>query len=137
MTDGRGPLSLRGLQYYLQYMLETALDQIDFMNQNLQLTSLANRIDRFIVLANNAMIDIEPFPKYTSPLLKELLIKGEVARGEVKNIINKSDRTATSLIKTLTDRDYIESDTPKSAIRIKFNAKFASYLMPQLIPEQV
>jgi len=136
-TDGRGPLSLRGLQYYLQYMLETALDQIDFMNQNLQLTSLANRIDRFIVLANNAMIDIEPFPKYTSLLLKELLIKGEVARGEVKNIITKSDRTATSLIKILTDRDYIASDTPKSAIRIKFNAKFTLYLMPQLIPEQV
>jgi len=135
-TDGRGPLSLRGLEYYLHYMLETALDQIDFMNQNLQLTSLANRIDKFIVLANNAMLDIDPFPKYTSLLLKELLIKGEVARGEVKNIINKSDRTATSLIKTLSDRDYIESDTPKSAIRIKFNAKFASYLMPQLIPDK-
>ena len=134
--DGRGPLSLRGLQYYLKYMLYIALDQIDFMNQNLQLTSLANKIDKFIVLANNEMIDIEPFPKYTSLLLKELLIKGEVARGEVKSIINKSARTATSLIKTLTQRDYIESDTPKSAIRIKFNAKFASYLMPQLIPEQ-
>jgi Fic family protein len=136
-TDGKGPLSLRGLQYYLKYILSTALDQIDFMNKNLQLSSLANRIDKFVVLANNGMIDIEPFPKYTSLLLKELLIKGEVARGEVKNIIHKSDRTATSLIKTLVDRDYIESDTPKSAIRIKFNAKFASYLMPNLIPEQV
>ena len=135
-TDGRGPLSLRGLKYYLDYMLSTALDQIDFMNKNLQLSSLANRIDKFIVLANNGMIDIEPFPKYTSLLLKELLIKGEVARGEVKDIIHKSDRTATSLIKTLVDRDYVESDTPKSAIRIKFNAKFASYLMPNLIPEQ-
>jgi Fic family protein len=135
-TDGKGPLSLRGLQYYLKYMLSTALDQIDFMNKNLQLSSLANRIDKFIVLANNGMVDTEPFPKYTSLLLKELLIKGELARGEVKNIIHKSDRTATSLIKILIDRDYIESDTPKSAIRIKFNAKFASYLMPNLIPEQ-
>ena len=135
-TDDRGLLSLRGLQYYLKYMLSTALDQINFMNKNLQLSSLANRIDKFIVLVNNGMIDIEPFPKYTSLLLKELLIKGEIARGEVKNIIHKSDRTATSLIKTLTDRDYIESDTPKSAIRIKFNAKFASYLMPNLIPEK-
>ncbi len=118
-TDGKGPLSLRGLQYYLKYMLSSALDQIDFMNKNLQLSSLANRIDKFIVLANNGMIDTEPFPKYTSLLLKELLVKGEIPRGEVKNIIHKSDRTATSLIKTLIDRDYIESDTPKSAIRIK------------------
>ena len=84
VTDKKDSLSLRGLQYYLKYMLSTALDQIDFMNKNLQLSSLANRIDKIVVLANNSMIDTEPFPKYASLLLKELLIKGEIARGEAK-----------------------------------------------------
>ncbi len=133
-TDGRGPLSLRGLKYYLRFMLETALDQIEFMHKNLQLNSLAHRIEKFAILVNNKMLDIEPLPQYSSMLLKELLIKGELNRGEVKNIINKSDRTATTLIKTLIQREYIESDTPKSAIRLKFNSMFASYVMPNLIP---
>ena len=115
-------------------MLETALDQIEFMHKNLQLNSLAERIDKFVILANNKMLDIEPLPQYSAMLLKELLVKGEISRGEVKNIINKSDRTATTLIKTLIQREYIESDTPKSAIRLKFNTVFASYVMPNLIP---
>lgn len=133
-TDGRGPLSLRGLKYYLRFMLETSLDQIKFMHKNLQLNSLAQRIDKFVVLANNKMLDIEPLPAYSAMLLKELLIKGELSRGEVKSIINKSDRTATTLIKTLIKREFIESNTPKSAIRLKFNSMFASYVMPNLIP---
>lgn len=134
-TDGKGPLSLRGLKYYLKFMLETSLDQIEYMHKNLQLSSLAHRIDKFVLLANNDMLDVESFPKYSAILFKELLIKGELNRGEVKNIINKSDRTATSLIKTLIQKQYIESDTPKSAIRLKFNTAFASYLMPNLIPK--
>lgn len=133
-TDGRGPSSLRGLKYYLKFMLETSLDQIEFMHKNLQLTSLSIKIDKFVLLANNKMLDIQPLPPYSNMLLKELLVKGELSRGEVKNIIKKSDRTATTLIKTLIQREYIESNTPKSAIRLKFNSTFASYLMPNLIP---
>ncbi|MDT8338264.1 MAG: Fic family protein [Sulfurimonas sp.] len=135
-TDGRGPLSLRGLKYYLKFMLDTSLDQIKFMNENLQLNSLANKIDKFILLANSGLLGMEPFPESSSIILKELLLKGEVTRGEVKNIIKKSDRTATAIIKTLIERGYIESDTPKGAIRIRFNTTFASYLMPNLIPDK-
>lgn len=119
-------------------MLDTSLDQIKFMNENLQLNSLANKIDKFIILANSdsGLLSIEPFPESSTIILKELLLKGEVTRGEVKNIIKKSDRTATAVIKTLIERGYIESDTPKGAIRIRFNTTFASYLMPNLIPDK-
>ncbi len=134
--DGRGPLSLRGLSYYLKYMLETALDQIAFMSKNLQLNLLGNRIEKFVMLSEEEMLNIKPLPKYASTLFKELLIHGEIPRGKVQNIINKSDRTATTLIKTLIEMDYLESDTPKSAIRLKLNAGFASYLLPDLIPNR-
>ncbi|SMP85993.1 Fic family protein [Epsilonproteobacteria bacterium SCGC AD-308-O04] len=135
-TDGRGPLSIRGLSYYLKYMLETALDQIAFMSKNLQLSSLGNKIDKFVFLSEQGMLNTKPLPKYSSALFKELLINGEIPRGKVKDIINKSDRTATSLIKALTEMDYLESDTQKSAIRLKINAEFGSYLMPDLIPSR-
>ena len=136
MIDGRGSLSLRGLKYYLKFMLETALDQISFMSNNLQLDKLGDKIDKFVMLSEQKMIDITPLPKYSSMLFKELLIQGEIQRGKVKDIIGKKDRTASTLIKTLLDMDYLESDSPKGAIRLKFNTKFASYIFPELIPKR-
>ena len=136
ITDGRGPLSLRGLSYYLKFMLTLALDQIEFMSKSLQLSSLGHKIDSYIRLSEHGLVGDEPLPKYTFALFKELLISGEVARGRVKEIIGKKDRTATMLIKTLSRMDYIESDTPKSAIRLKLNSHFASYLIPDLIPSR-
>lgn len=136
ITDGKGPLSLRGLSYYLKYMLTLALEQIEFMSKNLQLSSLGNKIDKYVMLSEQGVLGSEPLPKYASVLFRELLIDGEIARGKVKEIINKKDRTATTLIKTLLQLDYIESDTPKSAIRLKLNTNFASFLMPDLIPSR-
>ncbi len=136
-TDGKGPLSLRGLSYYLKYMLTLAYEQIEFMSKNLQLDVLGHRMDKYIMLSQQGMLNAPSLPKYTSALFKELLVNGEIARGRVKDIINKQDRTATTLIKTLTEMDYIESDTPKSAIRLKINAGFASYLIPDLISTQL
>jgi hypothetical protein len=52
------------------------------------------------------------------------------------DIIHTKERTATSLIGKLIQMDFLESDTPKSAIRLKFNAHFASYIFPELIPQK-
>ena len=132
--DGRGALSSKGLKKYITFMLETALDQIDFMNYHLRLDLLNNRMQKYVHLSQNGFFDQEPLPKYSEPLLKELLIQGEIARGKVKEIINTKDRTASSLIKKLLELEYIESTTPKSPIRLKFNSFFSSYLFPNLIP---
>jgi Fic family protein len=83
------------------------------------------------------MLNTTPLlPKYSSVLFKELLIQGELQRGKVKEIIGEKDRTATTLIKTLLEMDYLASDSSKGAIRLKLNASFASYLMPELIPSK-
>lgn len=76
-----------------------------------------------------------PLPKHSATLLKELVIKGTIKRGEVQYIIGTKDRIASSLIKKLIERNYITSDTPRGDIRIKFNTHFAMKLFPELIPE--
>lgn len=131
--DGRGPLSLEGLKIYIRFMLQTAIDQVEYMESVLQLQTLGDRIEKYVEFSRAGMYNTEPLPKHSDLLLKELLIKGEVARGDVKSIINASISTATKLIKELVDRDFLESDTPKGAIRIKFNAHFASVIFPGLI----
>lgn len=132
--DGRGALSMRSLKEFVKFMLKTSLDQIEFMSKNLNLSTLNNRIEKYVKLSQNDILDIKPLPKYSLSLLKELLICGELQRGKVKDIIGTKDRAATYLIKDLLEREYIQSDTPKGAIRLKINAHFGSYLIPELIP---
>lgn len=134
--DGRGQLSLKGLELYVEFMLKVSLDQINFMNNMLQLNTLSNRISKYIKLSQEGMYSTQGLPQHSEALLKELLIKGEIPRGKVKDIIKKKDTTATVLIKKLIDMDYIESDTAKSAIRLKFNSYFSSKIFPDLIPDK-
>jgi len=73
-------------------------------------------------------------PKYSELLLRALLVNGELPRGKVKDIIGRESKTASTLIRKLIDLEYIESDTSKSPIHIKFNSFFASKIFPELIP---
>lgn len=134
--DGRGALSSKNFHAYIRFMLETALDQVEFMSKNLKMNSLHDRIEKYIQLSKEGLIGDKPLPKYSEFLFKELLIVGAVPRGKVADIIGTKERTARTLIKELTEMDYLESDTPKSAIRLKFNAYFASYIFPELIPQR-
>lgn len=134
--DGRGALSTKALISYIKFMLEIALDQVDFMNKNLKMYTLHERIESYVRLSREGLLGTKPLPKYSELLFKELIMVGEVTRGKVMDIIHTKDRTATTLIKELTQMDFLESDTPKSAIRLKFNAHFASYIFPELIPKK-
>ncbi len=134
--DGRGALSTKAFISYIKFMLEVALDQVDFMNQNLKMNSLHERIERYVRLSKEGFFDKKSLPKYSELLFRELLLVGEVPRGKVMDIIHTKERTATTLIKELIQMDFLESDTPKSAIRLKFNAHFASYIFPELIPQK-
>ena len=133
--DGRGVLSTKGLKRYVEFMLKTALDQIVFMNQNLKLDSLSSRIENFVTFSQKGMYPQQrPLPKHSEHLFKALLIEGEIPRGRVKEIIAKEAKTASTLIRTLVEMDYVESDSKKSPIRLKFNSFFASQIFPELIP---
>jgi Fic family protein len=133
--DGRGTLSKKELYSFVEFLLDSAIDQVDYMNKMLNLSSLINRVENYVKNSNQNMYNIEPLPKHSDKLLKELLIKGIVKRGDVQHIIGTKDRIASSLISELLKREYIRSDTPRGDIRIKFNAHFAMKIFPELIPD--
>ncbi len=134
--DGRGILTSKGLKAYVYFMLETALDQVTYMGESLKLETLNQRIEGYVKLSQEGLVGDTPLPKYSLPLFKELLVCGELPRGTVKDIIGTKDRTATTLITELTRRNFLKSTTPKSPIRLNFNAHFASYLFPELVPQR-
>lgn len=132
--DGRGQLSLRNLERYVEYMLETALDQIEFMSNLIKLKTLSQRISKYVWLSQEGMYR-DKLPKHSELILEKLLIQGESTRGEMEKVINKGRTTTSELIKKLIELEYIESNSPKGNIRLKFNSYFASKIFPDLIPE--
>lgn len=133
--DGRGQLSTKEFKKYLKFMLGIALDQVEYMSQRLNLATLLNRVEYYIINLQQGMYNIEPLPKHSDKLLKELFIKGEIPRGEVQHIIGTKDRVASSLMKMLTQRKYIKSDTPRGNIKLNLNSHFASKIFPELVPD--
>ena len=106
------------------------------LHEKILLKFLINNRKKYIRLSQEGLLGDKPLPKYSEPLFKELLISGEVPRGKVADIIHTKERTARTLITELSKMDYLESDTTKSPIRLKFNAHFASYIFPELIPQR-
>lgn len=133
VNDGKGPLSNDGLKKFLNFMLNMANSQIDFTQKNLD--QLPQRIKKYVKLSQNGFFDREPLPKGSEILFEKLLIYGEFPRGDVKDIINKQNRSATYFLKKLTQLDFIYSDTPRGNVKLKFNPHFASKLFPELTPE--
>ena len=79
------------------------------------------------------MFDLEPLPKNTDKIFKELLLRGEFKkRTEVDEILGVSRRTATQITKELIDRSHLQSDGPKGSLRLKINSHLASYIFPEL-----
>jgi len=136
VQDGRGALSNRGLSAFLDFMLEVTLDQVEYMNKYLKIDSLGKNIEKYVKLSQSGLFDNEPLPKYSELLFKELLIKGNISRGEVSNIIGKGSRTATTLVSKLIKADFLQSKSHKDSISLKFNSHFASYIIPELMPQQ-
>lgn len=131
--DGRGMLSNKELKNFVRYMLEISLDQIEYMSNCLKLSTLSQRIEKYITLSKEGMFD-KILPKHSDVVLKELLIRGEIDRGDVGKIIAKQKSVASALIKDLIRLDMVYSDTKRGAIKLKFNPHFASYIFPDIFP---
>ncbi|MFA7083190.1 MAG: hypothetical protein WC141_01520 [Arcobacteraceae bacterium] len=105
------------------------------MSSCLKLDSLSERIEKYCHSANASFLRINPLPQGSNKLFKALLLKGEVQRGEeVQNIIGMKKTYSSQLVSELLNRYYLVSDGPRKALRINFNAHFASQLFPELMP---
>ena len=134
--DGKGALSSAALERFVEFMLDTALDQVAYMNKHLKLNALTKRIELYVQRVNDGLLGIDPLPKHSDKIFKYLLLSGECVRGKIPEIIGMKERTASRVISELLKRNYIESDTKAGPIRLKIGASMASYLFPMLVPEK-
>ena len=85
--DGRGNLSLRALGEFARWFCEVMLDQVAFMTSMLEINGLHERVEKY-VLGDLGLSNVE------SAIAKDVLVRGEVARGEAARITGLSERAA-------------------------------------------
>lgn len=125
--DGRGNLSRRALAEFTAWFLEVCLDQVRFMTAMFELDTLVGRL--------HAYADRQGFRPEAVALLRQVLHRGEVPRGEAEVITGLRERAARSLLASLVSDGILGSDTPKGPVSLRFPVGAVEVLFPSLFPE--
>ena len=125
--DGRGNLSLQALNEFTVWFLRVAVDQATFMAEQFDLATLGDRLKRY---AAQRAWKPEAFR-----LLEEVLLRGELARGDAGRVTGLKERSARLLLVDLVRDGILGSETPKGPVSLRFPMKAVEVLFPQLFPE--
>lgn len=133
--DGRGNLSEKTLTEFTTFFFEIADDQILFMKKLLALDGLHARIESYANRRSEGGFPDEeilrPEAKY---VLTEVMMRGEINRGEVPRLIGLGERTATALIRQLLMEELVTSESHRAPLRFHIPAKVVGYYFPDLYP---
>ncbi|MDI7776646.1 Fic family protein [Asticcacaulis sp. EMRT-3] len=129
--DGRGNLSEAALVDFTRFFLQTALDQVRFMESLVQPDRLRARLRLW---AQEEMA-LGTLPARCNLLLDALLYRGEIQRGDAAAITGLGERQARRVLSALSDAGVLASPSPRGAIRLAFPARLAGRWMPGLFPE--
>lgn len=147
--DGRGALSNEGLISFCRFFLGVCLDQINYMSGLLQLESLIDRLRAYVELrrskatialsrsAYSSIGDDSTIRAEAAVMLQEVLMKGEVPRGEMTRLAGLAERTGRMLLAQLLGEGLLTSDSPKGLVRLALPSHLVGYLFPGLYPDQL
>ena len=134
--DGRGNLSEKALKEFCLYFLETCLDQIEFMGKLLDLDNFTQRINGYIDMRSQGLLTDEKQLKMESKyILTEVLLRGEISRGDAKRVTGLPERSARRVLSALKDDGLVTSKSHKSPVRFNIPPKVVGYYFPDLYPE--
>jgi len=130
--DGRGNLSNKHLVAFCAYFLETALDQINFMDRVTALDGFLARIDAFI----DRLVISKTIRTEARYILKELFLKGEINKTSAMYITKLSDKTLKNIVDKLEEMGLL---TVRKAGKdrmyvVAYPIRYSPMLFPGLYP---
>ena len=132
--DGRGNLSEQALIAWIDYVLDTCLDQVTFMSGMLDFASMKARIEACLVF--EARVEKSAVRQESLRGLHYLFLSGEdMTRGDFKSMLGMSDRGATDALGALVKRGLLKSDSPQGKVRFGLPQHALRFLFPRLWPE--
>lgn len=134
--DGRGNLSEKELIRFCDYMLDTALNQVNYTTDLLQFNRMAQRIKSYVQARNEGRIPLMgKLPLDASTLLQRAFLKGTLERKEVYEILHERSAGAINVILQQLQTEGLLSEissSPNLSWAIPQHAE--SYYLPELNP---
>lgn len=132
--DGRGNLSEQALIAWIDYVLDTCLDQVSFMAGMLDFETMKARIEACLVY--EATVLKSGVRQEALRGLHYLFLSGEeMTRGDFKAMLGMSERGATDALGALIKRGLLKTDTPQGKVRFGLPQHALRFLFPRLWPE--
>jgi hypothetical protein len=127
-------LSEQALIAWIDYVLDTCLDQVTFMTGMLAFDTMKARIEACLVF--EATVLKHGVRQESLRGLHYLFLSGEeIPRGDFKTMLGMSDRGATDALGALVKRGLLKSDSPQGKVRFGLPQHALRFLFPQLWPE--
>ena len=132
--DGRGVLSEKQLLNFCDYMFDTAIDQIDYISDLLQLNKMHKRIDSYIQARNDERVPgINGKVKEIAGLiLYNAFVKGELERSLAYELCGMPERSARRLIGQLKDDGLLSETSSKSPLKWEIPEHAEPWYFPNL-----
>ncbi|GAB2819791.1 Fic family protein [Comamonas piscis] len=132
--DGRGNLSERALITWADYVLDTCLDQVQFMARMLDFDTIKDRLEAALVF-ESTVLKSGIKQEALRPLHYLFLSGEEMPRGEFKTMLGLGERMATEALGSLVKRGLLKSDSPQGKVRFGMPQHALRFLFPKLWPE--
>jgi hypothetical protein len=99
------------------------------MRSILEPSELLRRIEIYVEEEMRAQL-----PKGSFPLLREVLLAGEIERGAAPSITGYAERMARNVVSKLVERGLLTSATPKGPLSLGFPLTVVERWFPSLYP---
>lgn len=117
--DGRGQLTEKGLLGFCDYMLNTAIDQVTYISELLDLVQMRKRIDSYIAARSDGRVMgiSESLKNSASLILFSAFQQGEIERSHALELCAMPDRSARRLLSQLKSDGLLSETSSKSPLR--------------------
>jgi Fic family protein len=132
--DGRGNLSQAALVDWIAYTLDTCIDQVQFMRQQMDVRGMRARIAAAL-LAEEQIFKSGVRQEALVPLHYLFAAQPDISRNEFKAMTGLGERVATSLLSALLTRGFLATDSPYGRLRFAVPRHALRFYFPALWPE--
>ena len=124
--DGRGTLSEGALAAFVEYVLETCLEEVAFMSDLMRAQELRDRSMTWAL----GEIRSGSLPPQADVVLEALVTRGELARAEVDALTDTCNGSTEQLSTALVQSGVARAETLDSHLRLSFPVRLKDRLLP-------
>ncbi len=133
--DGRGALSEKSLIEFCGFILQTAIDQVEYMEKLLNLKEMTRRIKSYIEDRNKGLVlDVDRIKPEAARQLERAFMIGEFERSEMEEISGLGLQVTRKLVQQLKKEGLLTETSSRSPLRWAIPDHAERYYFPELTP---